>query len=80
MMELRFSDQKGFNYLDFLEQLQPLDKLEDKYRTRMSALSDMRQQVMTLPPEQSSSTMSSSGGCIVFAGMGARLADQSPQI
>ncbi len=38
VMELRFSDAKGFNYLSFLEQLQPSEQLEDKYKTRMTVM------------------------------------------
>ncbi len=38
-MELRFSDSKGFNYLSFLEKLQPSEQLEDKYKTKMTLLS-----------------------------------------
>ena len=38
MMELRFSDSKGFNYLLFLEELLPYEKLENKYKTRASQL------------------------------------------
>ena len=33
----RFGDSKGVNYLQFLEQLQPTEVLEDKYKTRMTA-------------------------------------------
>jgi len=35
----RFGDSKGVNYLEFLEQLQPSEKLEDKYQSRMTRLS-----------------------------------------
>ena len=35
----RFGDSKGVNYVQFLEQLQPPEKLEDKYQTRMTQLS-----------------------------------------
>ena len=45
VVELRFSDSKGFNYLQFLEELQPSEKLEDKYRLRMTQLTAMKQQV-----------------------------------
>ena len=35
---MRFSDDKGFYYLKFLEEIQPSDKFEDKYQQRMSLL------------------------------------------
>lgn len=35
----RFRDSKGVNYLEFLEQLQPSERLEDKYQSRMTQLS-----------------------------------------
>ena len=38
LMERRFADDKGFNYLAFLEELQPAERLEDKYQTRMGTL------------------------------------------
>ena len=44
-MELRFSDNKGFNYLQFLEQLQPSEQLEDKYRTRVTQLVAKKERV-----------------------------------
>ena len=34
----RFSDDKGFYYLKFLEEIQPSDKFEDKYQKRMTLL------------------------------------------
>ena len=37
-METWFSDDKGFNYLRFLEELQPSKRLEDAYQTRLRAL------------------------------------------
>ena len=45
VMDLRFSDSKGFNYLSFLGELQPSQRLEDKYHTRMGQLTAMKQQV-----------------------------------
>ena len=45
VVEMRFSDSKGFNYLQFLEELQPSEKLEDKYHLRMTQLTAMKQQV-----------------------------------
>ena len=45
VVEMRFSDSKGFNYLQFLEELQPSEKLEDKYHLRMTHLTAMKQQV-----------------------------------
>ena len=45
VVEMRFSDSNGFNYLQFLEELQPSEKLEDKYRLRMTHLTAMKQQV-----------------------------------
>ena len=38
-LNVRFGDSKGVNYLQFLEELQPPEKLEDKYQTRMKQLS-----------------------------------------
>ena len=38
MLHFRFGDGKGVNYLQFLEQLQPSENLEDKYKTRMTQL------------------------------------------
>ena len=43
----RFGDGKGLNYLQFLEQLQPPEKLEDKYQTRMTQLSTTQAGVYT---------------------------------
>ena len=45
MMEMRFSDSKGFNYLLFLEELLPYEKLENKYKTRASQLLAKRERV-----------------------------------
>jgi Ca2+-binding EF-hand superfamily protein len=42
LMEIRFGDSKGVNYLQFLEHLQPTERLEDKYQTRMAQLSTRR--------------------------------------
>ncbi|CAI8046017.1 hypothetical protein GBAR_LOCUS25445 [Geodia barretti] len=39
LMEKRYGDSKGVNYLQFLEHLQPTERLEDKYQTRISQLS-----------------------------------------
>ena len=50
LVEMRFADQKGFNYLKFLDQLQPLEKLENKYQTRMTQLMSKKDQVSTLRP------------------------------
>ena len=41
----RFGDGKGVNYVEFLEQLQPTETLEDKYQTRMAQLSTRRTMV-----------------------------------
>ena len=43
----RFGDSKGMNYVQFLEQLQPPEKLEDKYQTRMTQLSTTQAGVYT---------------------------------
>ena len=45
VMETKFSDSKGFNYLCFLEELQPSEELEDKYRLRMTQLTAKKEQV-----------------------------------
>ena len=45
MMETKFFDNKGFNYLRFLEELQLSDELEDKYRLRMTQLTTKKEQV-----------------------------------
>lgn len=45
LVEMRFADQKGFNYLKFLDQLQPSEKLENKYQTRMTQLMTKKDQV-----------------------------------
>ena len=43
----RFGDGKGVNYVEFLEQLQPTETLEDKHQTRMAQLSTRRTTVCT---------------------------------
>lgn len=48
LVEMRFADQKGFNYLKFLDQLQPSEKLENKYQTRMTQLMSKKDQVSNL--------------------------------
>ena len=48
LVEMRFADQKGFNYLKFLDQLQPSEKLENKYQTRMTQLMSKQDQVIIL--------------------------------
>ena len=45
MMETKFFDSKGFNYLHFLEELQPSEELEDKYQLRMTQLTAKKEQV-----------------------------------
>ena len=45
VMETKFSDSKGFNYLHFLEELQPSEEPEDKYWLRMTQLTAKKQQV-----------------------------------
>ena len=45
MMETKFFDSKGFNYLCFLEELQPSEELEDKYQLRMTQLTAKKEQV-----------------------------------
>ena len=45
VMETKFSDSKGFNYLRFLEELQPSEELEDKYQLRMTQLTAKKEQV-----------------------------------
>ena len=47
LLEMRFADQKGFNYLKFLDQLQPSERLENKYQTRMAQLMTKKEQVYT---------------------------------
>jgi len=37
-LEAKFSDDKGFNYFRFLEELEPMDELDDKYKERMVEL------------------------------------------
>ena len=44
-METKFFDSKGFNYLCFLEELQPSEELEDKYQLRMTQLTAKKEQV-----------------------------------
>ena len=48
VMETKFSDSKGFNYLHFLEELQPSEELEDKYRLRMTQLTAKKEQVRVM--------------------------------
>lgn len=48
LLEMRFADQKGFNYLKFLDHLQPSEKLENKYQTRMAQLMSKKEQVNTI--------------------------------
>ena len=45
VMETKFFDSKGFNYLHFLEELQPSEELEDKYQLRMTQLTAKKEQV-----------------------------------
>jgi len=45
---MRFSDSKGFNYLQFLEELQPSEKLEDKYG-QQTAMNSQGTLVRSLP-------------------------------
>ena len=47
LLEMKFGDQKGFNYLKFLDHLQPSEKLENKYQTRMAQLMTKKEQVYT---------------------------------
>ena len=48
VMETKFSDSKGFNYLHFLEELQPSEELEDKYRLRMTQLTAKKHELFNL--------------------------------
>ena len=48
LLEIKFGDQKGFNYLKFLDHLQPSEKLENKYQTRMTQLMTKKEQVYTV--------------------------------
>ena len=48
LVEMKFADQTGFNYLKFLEQLQPSEKLENKYQTRMTQLISKKEQVQDI--------------------------------
>ena len=47
LLEMKFGDQKGFNYLKFLDHLQPSEKLENKYQTRMAQLMTKKEEVYT---------------------------------
>ena len=38
VIKKRFGDSKGFNYISFLAEIQPSEKLEDKYQERMTQL------------------------------------------
>ena len=46
LVEMNFADQKGFNYLKFLDKLQPSQKPENKYQTRMTLLTSKQDQVV----------------------------------
>ena len=45
LIEVRFMDNKGFNYLQFLEELQPPERQENKFRTRMTQIMEKREKV-----------------------------------
>ena len=45
LVEMKFADQTGFNYIKFLEQLQPSEKLENNYQMRMTQLISKKDQV-----------------------------------
>ena len=57
LVEMKFADQKGFNYLKFLDQLQPSEKLENKYQTRMTQLMSKKDQVSILIILDNSTTL-----------------------
>ncbi len=45
VLNARFPDAKGFNYLQFLEQVEPMEKLENKYRTRAIEIKSSKDKV-----------------------------------
>ena len=53
IIKKRFGDSKGFNYISFLAEIQPSEKLEDKYQERMTQL--VLQKTATLSTRERSS-------------------------
>ena len=45
VLNARFSDAKGFNYLRFLEVVDPVEELEDKYQTRAIEIKSSKEKV-----------------------------------
>lgn len=44
-MDARFSDDKGFNYLQFLAEVSPQEKIENKYRTKITKIMSNKDKV-----------------------------------